>query len=62
MKIDTSTGAGGRVREARVKFNCHLDNCDACPTLMQAGELCTTARGLWRMVCLEAVRAAQAVK
>ena len=58
MKIDTSTGAGGYVAVARVRFDRHIDGCDICGT----GRQCVPAEGLWRLVCQAAVKAAQAVK
>lgn len=62
MKINTSTGAGGPVTVARVKFDRHLDTCDTCKGMTVTGLLCATAAGLWRKVCKAAVNAARPVK
>lgn len=50
-KLDTSTGAGGRVAVARTRFDRHLDTCELCPHSM-----CNTAQQLWRSVCVTALR------
>lgn len=50
-KLDTSTGAGGRVAVARTRFDRHLNECGSCPHNM-----CNTAQQLWRSVCVTAMR------
>jgi hypothetical protein len=54
MKINTSTGAGGSVTVARVKFDRHIDGCTYCTHAVLTGTQCATARSLWRAVCLAA--------
>lgn len=50
-KIDTSTGAGGTVAVARVRFDRHIDSCTVCEQT-----LCNLANALWRKVILAAAR------
>jgi hypothetical protein len=50
-KLDTSTGAGGTVAVARVRFDRHIDSCTTCEQT-----LCNLAHALWRKVALAAVR------
>lgn len=51
-----SAGAGGIVGVKRVRFDTHVDTCNACqPTL------CPTAQQLWRAVCTAALRARDGV-
>ena len=50
-KLDTSTGAGGTVAGARVRFDRHIDTCAVCEQV-----LCNLAQALWRKVCLTALR------
>ena len=51
-KLDTSTGAGGTVAVARIRFDSHLNDCTSC-----AFNLCPAAQQLWRTVCVAALRA-----
>lgn len=62
MKINTSTGAGGPVTVARVKFDRHLDTCTVCTQHSATVALCQEALVLWRKVCKAAVNAAKVVK
>lgn len=59
-KIDTSTGAGGAVAVARVRFDTHLSTCDRCTDYTHAtaslSSMCQVAQELWRKVVLAAAR------
>lgn len=52
QKMNTSTGAGGSVAVARVRFDNHLNDCRSCEK-----NLCDTAQSLWRNVLIVAMRA-----
>lgn len=55
-RLNVSAGAGGIVGVKRVRFDTHVDTCNACqPTL------CPTAQQLWRAVCTAALRARDGV-